>query len=582
MKYTAINIGPILRTFDLVRKPRDIWAASYMFSHLMQCVVDEIAKAGDIKVFSPVVKLGEEKLGVGLFPDRIYCKIYKKESWSFSSESILDKFAEALGLEKDAVKDYFNIMCVTIDGDGKSETKAISEMNHLLDCMELNGHATSGESIDVIWNFITDGDKIDKRSNLYKYAFVEGKFGKVSYSDINGRIEKDYGTLAEYASVQLSTIEPTKWEDARKTAELIEKDFKTYFEGQEDIFFSKLKYEFPKDIKSYHKYICVVQADGDNMGKSFSHEKLADTETSVISGKLVEFGKKASAMIYEYGGLPIYAGGDDLLFLAPVVGMTKKTAKDSDGKDMLYSKNIFDLLNDIDNCFEPVKSYVNGKSLIDKDTNKTIVPSMSYGVSITYYKFPLYEALASARHLLFGVAKNVDGKNAIAWRLQKNSGSSFEGAFTKTDLLEAFENVIQSSLVKPTIVAAVSHKIRENQQMLMLWLNKGEKYEQRNLNFFKKYMDYDEKNSYKKAILELLNKMYEVYPPLFEDKEKDIDKEACDNKIKVLPTDRAQGIFDVKQKKYALKQALRDDMFKMVYSMIRTAKFISGEEVKDE
>lgn len=582
MKYTAINIGPILRTFDMVRKPRDIWAASYMFSHLMECIVDEITKTESVKVFSPVVKLGEGKLGVGLFPDRVYCE----GEWDFRTkrENILKTFAENLGMKDDAdFKDYFNIMCSTVDveadKDGNSETKAISELNHLLDCLELNGRATSGKSIDAIWNFIT---KDSKRSRLYSNAFLRGEFGKVSYPDINGRIEKDYGTLAEYASVQLSTIEPTKWEDARKTAELIEKDFKTYFEGQEDIFFSKLKYEFPKDIKSYHKYICVVQADGDNMGKTFSHEKLADTETSVISGKLVEFGKKASAMIYEYGGLPIYAGGDDLLFLAPVVGMTKKTAKDSDGKDMLYSKNIFDLLNDIDNCFEPVKSYVKGKSLIDKDTNKTIVPSMSYGVSITYYKFPLYEVLASARHLLFGVAKNVEGKNAIAWRLQKNSGSSFEGAFTKDNLLASFENVIINSGVKDTIVAAVSHKIRENQQMLQLWLNEGEEHKQRNLNFFKKYMNYDEKNPYKTAILELLNKMYKVYPPLFKGKEEEIGKNAEKGEIKVLQTDKAQGIFTIEQKKDALKQALRDDMFKMVYSMIRTAKFISGEEVKDE
>lgn len=587
MKYAAINIGPIISTFDMVRKPRDIWAASYMFSHLMECIVDEITKTEGIKVFSPVVKLGEEKLGVGLFPDRVYCK----GEWEFQAkrENILKTFAENLGMKDDAdFKDYFNIMCATVDveadKDRNSETKAISELNHLLDCIELNGRATSGKSIEAIWNFITDEDK---RSRLYKYAFMEDKFGKVSYPDTKGLSEKNYGTLAEYASIQLSTINLSKWDDARRIAELIEKNFKTYYEGQEDVFFSKLNYEFPNEIKSYHKYICVVQADGDNMGKTFSHKDLADTETSVISAKLVEFGKNASAKIYQYGGLPIYAGGDDLLFLAPVVGKTMKNVEISEGKTETYSKNIFDLLKDIDECFEPVKKDVteyrtnDGEPLKD-DKGNTIIPSMSYGVSITYYKFPLYEALASARHLLFGVAKNVDGKNAIAWRLQKNSGSSFEGAFTKDNLLASFENIILKSGVKDTIVAAVSHKIRENQQMLQLWLNEGEEHKQRNLNFFKKYMDYDEKNPYKKAIIELLNKMYKIYPPLFKDKEKEIEDKVSKVEIKVLQTDKAQGIFTVERKKDALKQALRDDMFKMVYSMIRTAKFISGEEVKDE
>lgn len=594
MKYTAINIGPILRTFDMVRKPRDIWAASYMFSHLMECIVDKITKTESVKVFSPVVKLGEGKLGVGLFPDRVYCK----GEWDFRTkrESILKNFAENLGVKDDAdFKDYFNIMCVTIDGENKSETQAITEMNHLLDCLELNGRATSGKSIDAIWNFIT---KEDKRKVLYDKAFQKedekAKFGKVYFAiKENDKAERKietagYGTLAEYSSIQLSTINPSKWEDARKIAELIEKNFKTYFEGQEDVFFSKLNYEFPNEIKSYHKYICVVQADGDNMGKTFSHKDLADTETSVISAKLVEFGKNASAKIYQYGGLPIYAGGDDLLFLAPVVGKTMKNVEISEGKTETYSKNIFDLLKDIDECFEPVKKEVteyrtnDGEPLKD-DKGNAIIPSMSFGVSITYYKFPLYEALASARHLLFGVAKNVDGKNAIAWRLQKNSGSSFEGAFTKDKLLDTFESVILKSGVKDTIVAAVSHKIRENQQMLQLWLKNGDlSYTQRNLNFFKKYMDYDERNPYKTAIIELLNKMYEVYPPLFREKEIKIDNDAKEKKIKVLQTDKAKGILTEEQKVAALKQALRDDMFKMVYSMIRTAKFISGEEVKDE
>ena len=584
MKYTAINIGPIISTFDMVRKPRDIWAASYMFSHLMECIVDEISKTKGIVVFSPVVKFGEKKIGVGLFPDRVYCR----GEWDFKTkrETILNTFAENLGMKDDAdFKDYFNIMCATLDVDaakeGNSETKAIRELNHLLDCMELNGRATSEEAIDAIWNFITDENK---RSKLYNYAFLDGKFGKVSYPDIKELSEKDYGTLAEYASIQLSTINPFKWDDARRIAELIEKNFKAYFEGQEDVFYKKLKYEFADDIKSFHKYFCVVQADGDNMGKTFSHKDLADNKTSEISETLVEFGKNASAKIYEYGGLPIYAGGDDLLFLAPVVGMTKKTAKDPDGKDMQYSKNIFDLLNDIDGCFKPVKNKVttcrtsDGEPLKDGEDNP-IVPSMSYGVSITYYKFPLYEALASARHLLFNVAKNVDGKDAIAWRLQKNSGSSFEGAFSKTDLLEAFEKVIENSKVKPTVVSAVSHKIRENQKLLQLWLKDGESYENRNLNFFKKYMDYEKKDLYKDSILQLLNRLYKVFLGVLAKKENKID---ADTDIRILQTDRAQGVFTVEQKRVQMKQSLRDDMFKMVYSMIRTAKFISGEEVKDE
>ena len=595
MIYTGINIGPIISTFDMVRKPKEIWAASYLFSKLMSCIVETIKSTDGIDVFSPAVSIGTaEKIGVGLYPDRVYCK----GEWDFSKKriDIMDMFTDAIGIKKDyfknAFNDYFNIMCarveVTPDNEGNSETKAIRKLNHLLDCMELNTRAMSGTSLDAIWHFIT------KRKNLYNDAFKDNIFGNVSFTikekdkpektiEANG-----YGTLAEYASVQLSTINPETWGTCRDSSKLIDRNIpKEECLVSEDPFYTSLQKAFKDDIKSYHKYICVVQADGDNMGTTFSHNGLKDTETAEISSNLVEFGKNASGIIYEYGGLPIYAGGDDLLFIAPVIGKTKKSIKISEDKEKVVNKCIFDLLNDIDGYFEPVKECVVKKHLKTTDSNNQqidISPSMSYGVSITYYKFPLYEALASARHLLFDVAKNKvdkDKKNAIAWCLQKNSGTSFSGYFSKTDVLAPFEKVIQCSSVADTIVSAVSHKIRENQTLLQLWLN-NPSYRQRNLNFFKKYLDYDEKDLYKQSVLELLDKLYEVYQPLLERKDKAIETDAENGEIIITQADRARSIFNIEQKKAYLKQSNRDDLYKMIYSMIRTAKFINGEEVKDE
>ena len=595
-KYTAINIGPIIPTFDMARKPRELWAASYLFSYLMKCIIDKINAEEGIDVFSPVVKEDMGKKGVGLYPDRVYCKGCLEDFTNFR-EVILQTFAEGLSVDddfKDDFKDYFNIMCVSIEKNEDQETKAIKEMNHLLDCLELNGRTTSNKSREAIYHYITS-----KNSNLIDMAFEMGRFAVTSSTvedSDEGVKTTHYGSLAEYASIQLTQIGKTNgngnkarrdasieeddsdkvqedsfWNKARKGAR-IEKDDsdKAFMDIQEDSFFRRLKEYFPDDIKSYHKYICIVQADGDNIGKTFSHHGLKNGKTSEISSELVQFNVKASSKIYEYGGFPIYAGGDDLLFLAPVVGATET------------NKNIFDLLNEIDECFKPVKDKVMECKLrindnINDETennNNIIIPSMSYGVSITYYKFPLYEALKSARHLLFDVAKQVDGKNAIAWNLQKNSGSSFSGAFTKTELLDSFENVIRNSQVKDTIVSAVSHKIRANQTLLQLWIEDNDSYRLRNANFFKNYLEYEEGNAYKKSVLDLLNKLFEVYIPKF----KAIDNE----NIEVLPKDRAQGINTEEEKKSSLKQDLCDQMFKMTYSMIRTAKFINGEEVRDE
>jgi len=66
------------------------------------------------------------------------------------------------------------------------------------------------------------------------------------------------------------------------------------------------------------------------------------------------------------------------------------------------NNNIFDLIEDIDNLFD---TYVKNHFSSVKPA-----PSMSYGVSITYYKFPMHEALNSVRKLLFEKAKK-DPKN---------------------------------------------------------------------------------------------------------------------------------------------------------------------------
>ena len=83
-----------------------------------------------------------------------------------------------------------------------------------------------------------------------------------------------------------------------------------------------------------------------------------------------------------FGGMIIYAGGDDLLFLAPV----------SNGK----GQTVFELCQEIAMLFE-------GK-MKDNFVGFSSCPTVSFGISIQYEKFPLYEALNHARNLLFGMA----------------------------------------------------------------------------------------------------------------------------------------------------------------------------------
>lgn len=505
--YTAINIGPILSTLGMARKPRELWAASYLFSYLMKNILGLLDKGC---IISPDTINQDERNGIGLYPDRAFIK--GKVSYD-DIKGVISDVAINLGIDEG----FFNVMVASGDYDGDSI--AIKDLNKQLDRLEL-------------FNMVSNTASVDKVRQLIKPENADGliwdAFNKVSFP-----IE----TLGEIAAAELEKEQ--NWDSFKKA--IRSKD-----EKEQEKAYGYL----PKDkLKSYHKYFCIVQADGDNMGKAVTHSGLAEGKVKTISEALLQFGKNANTAIKEYGGFPVYAGGDDLLFIAPVVG-----------KD---HTNIFELLNKLDtDSFAGVKKAVEDCHLIVEDSDneiKEIQASLSFGVSITYYKYPLYEALESARKQLFEKAKNVEGKNAIVVDWRKHSGGAFSMEFSchNADLKNAFENLIKASNVEETIVSAIGHKIRESEGLFKLWIEKPDA-SSRNECFFMKYIDYtpqkdEEKKTpsdiYKENTLDLLNKLLPVYKD-YKAKEKEEKKE--------------------------------QKLTKTMYAMLRIAKFIKGEEVKDE
>ena len=276
--------------------------------------------------------------------------------------------------------------------------------------------------------------------------------------------------------------------------------------------------------KSHHRYFCVVQADGDNVGKTVSHKDLAAGKVLEISTQLVEFGLKATQLIEDFGGLPIYAGGDDLLFIAPVIGQ--------DGT------HIFKLLDAIENdAFKGVKDVVDPLGLKD-DKGKEIKASLSFGISISYYKYPLYEALESARDLLFDKAKNIEKKKAVAWSLRKHSGGTFDATFSlkDADLKTHFERLIEATTDNET-VSAIAHKLRQNETLVDVVLE-SEQPDRLNA-LFDKVLEFDnDKAGYFDAVKAIMPTLYRVVG--------------------------------------------KDGYIQTLYSLLRTAKFIKGEELHDE
>lgn len=508
MKYTAINIGPILKTFGLARKPREMWAASYLFSYLMKEIIallpenDIISPAIIDKKHSITTDKGKP-LGIGLYPDRLFVK---GEIGFETIQPAIDKVVSSLNLDAN----FFNVMLTSDVCNGDSE--AIKKLNVKLDYMELFNVASEQTATERARNLIMK----TYDSPLILDAFSNKEFPVDSLGEISAVWFKE-----RYSKV---------WGD-----------FKDAIRNKDPKIAEKAFDKLPqKELRSYHKYVCVVQADGDNMGAAVTNSKLLKGDVKKISTELLKFGQNSAKAIHDFGGMPIYAGGDDLLFIAPVIGKNNKS--------ILW---LLDYLNN--ESFKEVKDMITTLGLsFEKDDNKgkPITPSLSFGVSVSYYKYPLYEAHEAAVNLLFNVAKDIDGKNAIALDLRKHSGGTLGIRLSnnKGDLKKAFSDMIEASTTDESIISAVAHKIRENEGLLKLWEDASyEKKEVRNKNFFLNYMEYDPNkkdkdasNKYKGAALGLLNNLYNL-------------------------------------------QGMRaDKMVQTLYGMLRVAKFIKGEEVRDE
>lgn len=528
MKYTAINIGPIISTLSMARKPRELWAASYMFSFFMECILNELNKLiekGELDkdaIISPAIDTGG-KSSVGLYPDRVFIKgeLNVKDILQYAFKNFTTVNGSGI-IEVD--KNYINTMSVMIDFDeskAKPDTinsSPIRMLNYLLDCAELSNRTVK----PGVWEKMLNLIRMKNNSPLYACTGSKSMYipmlGEIAACNVQGLIDK------------------YKW---KSFCEIYRNP-----ENQQDEsgFYKKIKEWSGNTYKSYYKYVCVVQADGDRMGSVVS--ALPVDQVKDLSEGLLKYCKTASDLIKNYGGLPIYAGGDDLLFIAPVISCYAIDGNFAGKWCKEMPNTIFDLLDKIDACFQKeVDNLLDHKDCpISKDGKGRIKTTLSYGLSITYYKYPLYEALESARTLLVDKAKKVNEKNAIAWCLRKHSGSELSGQLTKSgNLYDIFKDLIKCS-VDDALISAVAHKLRENDDLLRIVLEKGNN---RLEAFYEEVMEAEknDKTTYKWKTKQLLEALF---------------KENGSNAIKI------------------------GRIIEQLYGMLRTAKFINGEEDKDE
>ena len=460
--YHAFTIGPIFRTIIRARKTRELWAASYLFSFFMRSVLESFTPGEIILPYAggagqSTVSLPLSPHGAGIYPDR--CILLLKDSSKATSriqQAINNSFAK---LEKQItpnnsilnqqfnalkvnLKDLLFLHTVEYDSSDNSGKNFVHQINQYLDNLELGSHYLPVEKVQLTELLELSIHQLYQQAAHAKSAvFIKMSDGSkrlLSVPEIALRELRFYPSFDSESTKNLVKTEVedpisadviTMRSDGRKAKKIdtLQKD-ETLFKdlkkaindhnnpGQED----QPKANFPA-LEFRHKYLAVVVADGDRVGKKITEISTSENRESNLndfSKSLIDFNQAAIQKIVDYGGLPIYGGGDDLLFLAPVTNCYAPEAK-----------QIMALCNQLNQDFN---------QKMGGDT------SLSFGVSISYYKYPLGEAVANAYALekraktkskiCFAADQSETTadkvkpryeKQALCWEVRKHSGQQF-------------------------------------------------------------------------------------------------------------------------------------------------------------
>jgi len=503
IKYLALTIGPIYKTIESSRRTRMSWAGSYLFSYLIRELVfthlRPLISDFDKKLIIPgyLERDPKKTLGAGIYTDKVLIRADDSDfgKIQMAIDELLKVVAEKIhahinltkwGFESSRLTceteiekylhEYFQFYYIEmnipdslaeIPGEGDNIQKQLSDRLHVLELRKK--HITDG-SKDFLQHFLFRVNKF-KRSTNQNSFLIEDAFGNNngekrrfdSLIEITTRgllrvadqpsMEKAIGVLEhlKVASTGASNaLNPYKMfverlitryqiqEDEELHNADASYDDKEDTEESQDTFLEALKRTYGENFRNYHKYIVVIDADGDNIGKALSKMGNDPVKLKKFSTDMTAFSCEAAKKFAEYGAAPVFIGGEDIVVFAPLACLTEKG-------DTL--KTVFDVVNEVDELFgrKFMKYEVQDK---DDDgtlsnnvdgSKKMVQPTLSWGISVGYYKHPLIDMRKAAHDLLNGAknSKRFKNKNTIGFRLQKHSGHYFE-AFIEKDKAESY------------------------------------------------------------------------------------------------------------------------------------------------
>ena len=385
--YIGITIGPIFETIREAISPASMWFASAFFSEVTRLLCEKIKKEDPIAIISPhssahlsAHSSDEMNLsdGIGKYPDRIFlCS-------STIDQNKLDLYIEKVKEEaagffeedppkhtKSFIDDYLQINYIILKEEDIG-SNILFTLNRYLDYLELMPTFPSTNEHNSFRDLFRGED--------------EHRNKKVKDSPLRKEVKNENNQLMkDEKGKQLRSIEDIALGNRKKSG------------------------------KKTDNYFAVLYADGDNVGTLLKEiGKQSSNFTTQIdsirhfSKACLTYTKEAAKKVGDAKGMTIYAGGDDVLCLSPIEYLANGD-----------TKTVFDLCKALSSEFE---EKVTANSKLTNFIDPVQPPSLSFGVSIQYEKYPLYEAFDNANYLLFEKAKKTSHKNCIAVNVIKSSG----------------------------------------------------------------------------------------------------------------------------------------------------------------
>ena len=475
MKYVGITIGPIFKTIGEAISPAGLWFGSYFFSTVTKKLCEKLVEIPNVKIFSPFYdsnsKQKPQEDGIGRYHDRILFLVDDNTVIEGELQSIIsavkkemaEKFGEFnSGQIENFINNYLRIDFVILN------EKTINEI--------IGKSGKAGNNIAIILNDALDALELIAagKGRTDKNLFAPFFAGKKDNRNIHIKKSKLFTDIKPNSQLVISCSDHAS---ELKSIEDIALSLKREESSSEEVPDGEV-------APTRSEYYAIVNSDGDKVG-TLLRALCKDVEISkqserinIFSRACLDYAGEAAKLVGKYGGMTIYAGGDDLLFIAPV-------------------HSLFSLCSKLDEMFK--KTLKKGLEEINLPDNGINV-SLSFGVAIQYVKYPLYEALERARVQLYKAKESygkrsngseISGGNRLGIELVKHSGKTNQ-LMVENDKLEMIDNLINyRATTNDQALESVLYNLQDTEIIFKLLFEKTaqnefdfQKYKTRFLNNF--------------------------------------------------------------------------------------------------